>query len=42
MLKRCAYFQVRQELSPFWPTLASELPQKLICQMALPPVMYFP
>ncbi|KAK7330295.1 hypothetical protein VNO77_24485 [Canavalia gladiata] len=28
---------VRRELSPFWPTLASELPQKLISQMAPPP-----
>ncbi|XP_061364945.1 histone deacetylase 5 isoform X1 [Gastrolobium bilobum] len=28
---------VRQELSPFWPTLALELPQKLICQIAPPP-----
>ncbi|RDX91805.1 Histone deacetylase 5, partial [Mucuna pruriens] len=28
---------VRQELSPFWPTLACELPQKLISQIAPPP-----
>ncbi|KAJ1421823.1 Ureohydrolase domain superfamily [Sesbania bispinosa] len=28
---------VRQELSPFWPTLACELPEKLICQIAPPP-----
>ncbi|XP_045789101.1 histone deacetylase 5-like [Trifolium pratense] len=28
---------VRKELSPFWPTLASELPQELISQVADPP-----
>jgi hypothetical protein len=33
--------QVRKELSPFWPTLASDLPQKLISQVAQPPVMGF-
>ncbi|XP_028797957.1 histone deacetylase 5 isoform X2 [Neltuma alba] len=28
---------VRQQLSPFWPTLASKLPETLICQIAPPP-----
>ncbi|CAL0307183.1 unnamed protein product [Lupinus luteus] len=28
---------VRQELSPFWPCLASELPEDLICLVAPPP-----
>lgn len=31
--------QVREELSPFWPTLACELPQNIICPVAPPPVM---
>ncbi|WJX95592.1 histone deacetylase [Trifolium repens] len=29
--------EVRKELSPFWPTLASDLPQELISQVAQPP-----
>lgn len=28
---------VREELSPFWPTLACELPQNIICPVAPPP-----
>lgn len=34
--------QVRQELSTFWPTLACEIPQQIIGQVAPPPVMDFP